>query len=118
MQMSWRWSCQCCSHIKRKTGGNKQLIYPVLGFLDFDSEFKAMESQLNYISKNQKKRYNCSKIKSDPHTYSLRLSPRRKQFFSTDDFDLALIQSKTIPDPDDNKPEDWDERAKIQTPAQ
>ncbi|KAI9114374.1 hypothetical protein K1719_014602 [Acacia pycnantha] len=34
-------------------------------------------------------------------------------FLSSDDFEPALIPPKTIPDPDDKKPEDWDERAKI-----
>jgi calnexin len=37
-------------------------------------------------------------------------------FLSADDFEPALIPSKTIPDPDDKKPEDWDERAKIPDP--
>ncbi|KMS97456.1 hypothetical protein BVRB_5g126880 [Beta vulgaris subsp. vulgaris] len=30
-----------------------------------------------------------------------------------DDFEPAIIPPKTIPDPDDKKPEDWDEREKI-----
>jgi len=34
----------------------------------------------------------------------------------SNDFDPAVIPSKTIPDPEDSKPEDWDERAKIQDP--
>ncbi|XP_024545410.1 calnexin homolog [Selaginella moellendorffii] len=32
------------------------------------------------------------------------------------DFEPAVIPPKTIPDPDDKKPEDWDERAKIPDP--
>ncbi|KAK1281777.1 hypothetical protein QJS10_CPB22g00443 [Acorus calamus] len=38
---------------------------------------------------------------------------KKANFLSADDFEPALIPSKTIPDPDDKKPEDWDERAKI-----
>ncbi|KAM7471595.1 hypothetical protein LguiA_009778 [Lonicera macranthoides] len=38
---------------------------------------------------------------------------KKANFLSTDDFEPALIPEKTIPDPDDKKPEDWDERAKI-----
>ncbi|KAF9620506.1 hypothetical protein IFM89_013123 [Coptis chinensis] len=34
-------------------------------------------------------------------------------FLSAEDFEPALIPAKTIPDPDDKKPEDWDEREKI-----
>ncbi|GMH16699.1 hypothetical protein Nepgr_018540 [Nepenthes gracilis] len=37
-------------------------------------------------------------------------------FFSAEDFDPAIIPPKTIPDPDDKKPEDWDEREKIPDP--
>ncbi|CAL9747953.1 unnamed protein product [Musa acuminata subsp. burmannicoides] len=37
-------------------------------------------------------------------------------FLSADDFEPALVPPKTIPDPDDKKPEDWDERAKIPDP--
>uniref|UniRef100_A0A2P2M1E2 Calnexin homolog n=1 Tax=Rhizophora mucronata TaxID=61149 RepID=A0A2P2M1E2_RHIMU len=37
-------------------------------------------------------------------------------FLSSEDFDPPLIPTKTIPDPDDKKPEDWDERAKIPDP--
>ncbi|KAL6972942.1 hypothetical protein U1Q18_027116 [Sarracenia purpurea var. burkii] len=37
-------------------------------------------------------------------------------FLSGEDFDPPLIPSKTIPDPDDKKPEDWDEREKIPDP--
>ncbi|MCO5592846.1 hypothetical protein L7F22_046850 [Adiantum nelumboides] len=32
------------------------------------------------------------------------------------DFEPPVVPSKTIPDPDDKKPEDWDERAKIPDP--
>ncbi|KAJ6842190.1 calnexin-like protein [Iris pallida] len=42
---------------------------------------------------------------------------KKANFLSTDDFEPALIPSKTIPDPDDKKPEDWDERAKIPDPS-
>ncbi|KAK1259911.1 hypothetical protein QJS04_geneDACA021518 [Acorus gramineus] len=38
---------------------------------------------------------------------------KKANFLSADDFEPALIPSKMIPDPDDKKPEDWDERAKI-----
>ncbi|KAM0934782.1 putative calreticulin/calnexin, concanavalin A-like lectin/glucanase domain superfamily [Dioscorea sansibarensis] len=38
---------------------------------------------------------------------------KKANFLSADDFEPALIPPKTIPDPDDKKPEDWDERAKI-----
>ncbi|RZS23767.1 hypothetical protein BHM03_00056750, partial [Ensete ventricosum] len=41
---------------------------------------------------------------------------KKTNFFSADDFEPALIPPKTIPDPDDKKPEDWDERAKIPDP--
>lgn len=37
-------------------------------------------------------------------------------FLSSEDFEPSLIPSKTIPDPEDKKPEDWDERAKIPDP--
>uniref|UniRef100_A0A5B7C4N9 Putative Calnexin-1-like protein n=1 Tax=Davidia involucrata TaxID=16924 RepID=A0A5B7C4N9_DAVIN len=37
-------------------------------------------------------------------------------FISGEDFEPAFIPAKTIPDPDDKKPEDWDERAKIPDP--
>ncbi|KAJ6848728.1 calnexin-like protein [Iris pallida] len=37
-------------------------------------------------------------------------------FLSGDDFEPALIPPKKIADPDDKKPEDWDERAKIPDP--
>ncbi|KAL5538630.1 hypothetical protein UlMin_044617 [Ulmus minor] len=38
---------------------------------------------------------------------------KKANFLSGEDFEPALIPPKTIPDPDDKKPEDWDERAKI-----
>uniref|UniRef100_A0A803PIY5 Calnexin homolog n=1 Tax=Cannabis sativa TaxID=3483 RepID=A0A803PIY5_CANSA len=38
---------------------------------------------------------------------------KKANFLSSDDFEPALIPAKTIPDPNDKKPEDWDERAKI-----
>ncbi|KAL5570351.1 hypothetical protein UlMin_026926 [Ulmus minor] len=38
---------------------------------------------------------------------------KKANFLSADDFEPALIPPKTIPDPEDKKPEDWDERAKI-----
>eukprot|EP00262_Sarcandra_glabra_P019988 TRINITY_DN77_c0_g1_i2.p1 TRINITY_DN77_c0_g1~~TRINITY_DN77_c0_g1_i2.p1 ORF type:complete len:538 (+),score=142.40 TRINITY_DN77_c0_g1_i2:277-1890(+) len=41
---------------------------------------------------------------------------KKTNFLSADDFEPALIPAKTIPDPDDKKPEDWDERAKISDP--
>ncbi|OVA17329.1 Calreticulin/calnexin [Macleaya cordata] len=41
---------------------------------------------------------------------------KKANFLSEDDFEPALIPAKTIPDPDDKKPEDWDERAKIPDP--
>ncbi|CAD5177973.1 unnamed protein product [Musa acuminata subsp. malaccensis] len=41
---------------------------------------------------------------------------KKTNFFSADDLEPALIPPKTIPDPDDKKPEDWDERAKIPDP--
>ncbi|KAJ0973499.1 hypothetical protein J5N97_021458 [Dioscorea zingiberensis] len=41
---------------------------------------------------------------------------KKSNFFSADDFEPALIPPETIPDPDDKKPEDWDERAKIPDP--
>ncbi|XP_054806912.1 calnexin homolog [Prosopis cineraria] len=37
-------------------------------------------------------------------------------FLSSEDFEPPLIPPKTIPDPEDKKPEDWDERAKIPDP--
>ncbi|XAR50414.1 hypothetical protein NMG60_11004733 [Bertholletia excelsa] len=41
---------------------------------------------------------------------------KKARFLPGDDFDPALIPVKTIPDPDDKKPEDWDERPKIPDP--
>ncbi|KAL1326703.1 hypothetical protein HN51_036826 [Arachis hypogaea] len=41
---------------------------------------------------------------------------KKANFLSVDDFEPPLIPPKTIPDPDDRKPEDWDERAKIPDP--
>ncbi|XP_074560536.1 calnexin homolog [Curcuma longa] len=41
---------------------------------------------------------------------------KKANLLSSDDFEPALIPPKTIPDPDDKKPEDWDERAKIPDP--
>ncbi|KAI8017969.1 hypothetical protein LOK49_LG04G02379 [Camellia lanceoleosa] len=41
---------------------------------------------------------------------------KKANFLSGEDFEPALIPAKTIPDPDDKKPEDWDERAKIADP--
>ncbi|KAG6514329.1 hypothetical protein ZIOFF_024682 [Zingiber officinale] len=41
---------------------------------------------------------------------------KKANFLSSDDFEPALIPPKMIPDPDDKKPEDWDERAKIPDP--
>jgi calnexin len=41
---------------------------------------------------------------------------KKANFLSSDDFEPALIPEKTIADPDEVKPEDWDERAKIPDP--
>ncbi|KAL4191914.1 hypothetical protein AMTRI_Chr06g169650 [Amborella trichopoda] len=41
---------------------------------------------------------------------------KKANFLSEDDFEPPLIPAATIPDPDDKKPEDWDERAKIPDP--
>nr|XP_043638954.1 calnexin homolog [Erigeron canadensis] len=41
---------------------------------------------------------------------------KKANFLSSDDFEPALIPPKTIPDPEDQKPEDWDERAQIPDP--
>ncbi|KAH9328343.1 hypothetical protein KI387_000451 [Taxus chinensis] len=41
---------------------------------------------------------------------------KKKANLLSDDFEPALIPPKTIPDLDDKKPEDWDERAKIPDP--
>ncbi|KAK4791713.1 hypothetical protein SAY86_032126 [Trapa natans] len=38
---------------------------------------------------------------------------KKASFFSAEDFEPSLIPAKTIPDPDDKKPVDWDERVKI-----
>lgn len=38
---------------------------------------------------------------------------KKANFLSAEDFDPPLIPALTIPDPEDKKPEDWDERAKI-----
>ncbi|KAE8123761.1 hypothetical protein FH972_018693 [Carpinus fangiana] len=42
---------------------------------------------------------------------------KNANFLSAEDFEPPLIPAKTIPDPDDKKPEDWDERAKIPDPS-
>ncbi|KAK7318357.1 hypothetical protein RJT34_03056 [Clitoria ternatea] len=42
---------------------------------------------------------------------------KKANFLSADDFEPPLIPPKTIPDPDDKKPEDWDEREKIPDPS-
>ncbi|XP_043703410.1 calnexin homolog [Telopea speciosissima] len=41
---------------------------------------------------------------------------KKANFLSAEDFEPPLIPAMTIPDPDDKKPEDWDERAKIPDP--
>ncbi|KAK2634717.1 hypothetical protein Ddye_029509 [Dipteronia dyeriana] len=41
---------------------------------------------------------------------------RKANFLSADDFDPPLLPPKSIFDPDDEKPEDWDERPKILDP--
>lgn len=41
---------------------------------------------------------------------------KKVDFLSAEDFDPPLIPPQTIPDPEDKKPEDWDERAKIPDP--
>ncbi|CAF2144923.1 unnamed protein product [Brassica napus] len=41
---------------------------------------------------------------------------KKANLLSGEDFEPALIPAKTIPDPEDKKPEDWDERAKIPDP--
>ncbi|PON57007.1 Calreticulin/calnexin [Parasponia andersonii] len=38
---------------------------------------------------------------------------KKANFLSPEDFEPPLIPAKTIPDPNDKKPEDWDEREKI-----
>lgn len=63
------------------------------------------------------------------HVYTAILSPdnelrilvdgeekKKANFLSSEDFEPPLIPAKTIPDPNDKKPEDWDERAKIPDP--
>lgn len=42
---------------------------------------------------------------------------KKANFLTGDDFEPAIIPPKTIPDPDDKKPEDWDEREKIPDPT-
>ncbi|CAL0325247.1 unnamed protein product [Lupinus luteus] len=42
---------------------------------------------------------------------------KRVNFLSSEDFEPVLNPPKTIPDPEDEKPEDWDERAKIPDPS-
>ncbi|XP_027358544.1 calnexin homolog isoform X1 [Abrus precatorius] len=42
---------------------------------------------------------------------------KKANFLSSEDFEPPLIPPKTIPDPEDKKPEDWDERAKIPDPS-
>ncbi|KAL5700517.1 hypothetical protein ACHQM5_025950 [Ranunculus cassubicifolius] len=41
---------------------------------------------------------------------------KKANFLSAEDFEPSLIPAKTIPDPEDKKPEDWDEREKIPDP--
>ncbi|XP_075489942.1 calnexin homolog [Primulina tabacum] len=41
---------------------------------------------------------------------------KKANFLSEEDFEPSLIPPKTISDPDDRKPEDWDERVKIPDP--
>ncbi|KAH9605395.1 hypothetical protein KSS87_004577 [Heliosperma pusillum] len=41
---------------------------------------------------------------------------KKANLLTGDDFEPAIIPSKTIPDPEDKKPEDWDEREKIPDP--
>lgn len=41
---------------------------------------------------------------------------KKANFLTGDHFEPAIIPPKTIPDPEDKKPEDWDERAKISDP--
>ncbi|KAK8994093.1 hypothetical protein V6N11_008299 [Hibiscus sabdariffa] len=41
---------------------------------------------------------------------------KKANFLSANDFDPPLIPPKTIPDPDDKKPEGWDDRARIPDP--
>jgi calnexin len=57
-------------------------------------------------------------ITPDNHLHILIDGEEKKKanFLSSEDFEPPLIPPKTIPDPDDKKPEDWDERAKIPDP--
>ncbi|KAK3443437.1 hypothetical protein EUGRSUZ_B03570 [Eucalyptus grandis] len=41
---------------------------------------------------------------------------KKANFLSAEDFEPPLIPPKTVPDPDDKKPEDWDEQEKIPDP--
>ncbi|KAK3183292.1 hypothetical protein Dsin_030578 [Dipteronia sinensis] len=41
---------------------------------------------------------------------------KKANFLAGDDFEPPLVPAETIPDPDDKKPEDWDEREKIPDP--
>ncbi|KAK2662168.1 hypothetical protein Ddye_000742 [Dipteronia dyeriana] len=41
---------------------------------------------------------------------------KKANFLAADDFEPPLVPAKTIPDPDDKKPKDWDEREKIPDP--
>ncbi|KAL9239413.1 hypothetical protein vseg_013739 [Gypsophila vaccaria] len=41
---------------------------------------------------------------------------KKANLLSDEDFEPAIIPPKTIPDPEDKKPEDWDEREKIPDP--
>ncbi|TYH40232.1 hypothetical protein ES332_D12G232500v1 [Gossypium tomentosum] len=41
---------------------------------------------------------------------------KKANFLAAEDFDPPLIPAKTIPDPDDKKPEDWDDKEKIPDP--
>ncbi|KAF6174960.1 hypothetical protein GIB67_026448 [Kingdonia uniflora] len=50
------------------------------------------------------------------HLQTFNHREKKKYFLSSEDFEPALILKKTIPIPDDKKPEDWDERAKIPDP--
>ncbi|KAH9618171.1 hypothetical protein KSS87_004344 [Heliosperma pusillum] len=43
---------------------------------------------------------------------------KKANFLSAEDFEPAIIPPKTIPDPDDKKPEDWDETEKIPDPEE
>ncbi|KAG4998907.1 hypothetical protein JHK87_019979 [Glycine soja] len=58
-------------------------------------------------------------LKSDNELQILIDGEQKKKvnFLSADDFEPPLIPPKTIPDSDDKKPEDWDEREKIPDPS-